>query len=620
MSGDLAALAEAHGILPRYVDQTGRPRDTSRETALSLLAAMGVTISNEAEAADRLAALRSEEAGRALPSWIVTEPTVPTYLAGLTDEWVLTREDGHETEGRGPSLPPLPLGIHVLSTHRGATTLLCAPPRLPAPARAWGVTAPLWGLRGAGEPGFGDFDDLKRTGEALSAAGAAFLGINPIHAGFATEAGWASPYSPSHRRRLNPLHVAVPGRGASAGPLVDYHTEVPAKRTALRAAYDGFAVDAAFDAFLAAEGEDLTLFATHQALSARHGALWSEWPRHLQTPAGAMGGVPTVEIRYHAWLQWMAHRQLTDAQAALTQAGMRYGLYLDLAVGTHPHGAETWIEPGSFARGVSLGAPPDALGPEGQTWNLAPLDPRSLVAGHFRTLAETLRQQLRYARLLRIDHILGFDRAFWVAPGCPGAYVRMPREAMLAVVRIEAARAGATIVGEDLGNIPDGLQEALAASGILGCRLLQFMRGGDGRATPADAYAELALASFGTHDLPTFAGWAHGSDIRARAAMGRIDAATGAGELTRRSDAASAFFEEAGGDTALAMHRFLARTASVLAAVQAEDVLGMTEQTNLPGTIDEHPNWQRRLPAPGEALAQGPAMAGIASAMREAGR
>ncbi|NKX43774.1 4-alpha-glucanotransferase [Roseicyclus persicicus] len=619
MSDPIGALAAALGILPRYTDQMGGVRETSRDTALALIAALGVDAGTETQAADRLAALQAGEAARTLPRHIVTTPGRPTRLPADPGDWALLREDGSETEGRGPDLPALPLGLHVLRAGGQETTLLTAPPALPLPPRGWGMTAPLWGLAGPDRPGFGDYDDLRRTGVALAASGAGFLGINPIHAGFPTEAGWASPYSPSHRRRLNPLHIAT-GPGVAAGPLVDYAAEIPAKRAALRALYAGATDSPGFDLWVAMEGPDLTRFAAHQALSERHGPFWTDWPARLQDPTTAVAGVPPDEIRYHAWLQWMAHSQLTLAQMGLTAAGMRHGLYLDLAVGTHPAGAETWTDRESFAAGVSLGAPPDALGPEGQTWTLAPLNPLTLAAGHYRTLAQTIRQPLRYARLLRIDHILGFDRAFWVPPGLPGAYVRMPRDAMLAVVRIEAARAGATIVGEDLGNIPDGLQGALAEAGILGCRLMQFERDGAGRATPPEGYPALTLASFGTHDLPTMAGWADGGDIRARHGIGRIGAEVAARELAQRAREGQALAEAAGGADAGALHGVLARTGSTLVAVQAEDVLGVAEQTNLPGTIDDYPNWRRKLPVAGPALARDPRLHAVAAQMRDAGR
>jgi 4-alpha-glucanotransferase len=621
MSDAIAELAAARGILPRYTDQMRGLRETGRDTQLALLAALGEDVQGEAGARARLAALEAEAAARPLPRSVITRPDAPTALPADPGDWVIRTEEGREIEGRGRDLPPLPLGLHVLHAGGVETTLLVAPPRLPLPPRGWGVTAPLWGLRAPEQEGYGDYADLGRTGAALAATGAAFLGINPIHAGFPTEEGWASPYSPSHRRRLNPLHIAT-GAGHRAGPLVDYSVEIPAKRAALRALYAAFPGDSGFDAWMAEEGIELARFAAHQALSERHGALWTDWPARLHDPDTAMAEADPGEIRYHAWLQWMAHRQVLQAQKALTGAGMRYGLYLDLAVGTHPAGAETWAERESFAQGVSLGAPPDPLGPEGQTWTLAPFDPNHLQATHFRALAETLRRQLSYAKLLRIDHILGFERAFWVpdAPGLPGAYVRMPRAEMLAVVRIEAARAGATVIGEDLGNIPDGLQDALAEAGILGCRVMQFERDGTGRATPPEDYPALTLASFGTHDLPTMAGWAAGGDIRARAGMGRIGAEVAAKELAQRRAEAAALEEAAGGGDAPALHGYLARTGSRLVAVQAEDVLEVAGQTNLPGTIKGHPNWQRKLPVPGDAVARDPRMSALAAQMKAAAR
>jgi 4-alpha-glucanotransferase len=616
MTDPIADLATALGILPRYTDQMGGIRETGRETARALMAAMGVMVSTETEAGAHLAARRAEEAARALPRYVILTPDAPARLSADPGAWVIDHEDGQQTEGRGPDLPPLPLGLHVLRAGDCETTLLATPAHLPLPPRGWGVTAPLWGLRPPERAGFADFEDLKRSGLSLARAGAGFFGINPIHACFPTEPGWASPYSPSHRRRLNALYIAT-GAGVASGPLVDYASEIPAKRAALRATFETFTGHSDFDAFRAAEGAPLTQFAAHQALSEVHGALWTDWPATLHDPASAVRSVPPDRVRHHQWLQWMAHRQLTETQAALTGAGMRHGLYLDLAVGTHPAGAETWADRTSFARGVSLGAPPDPFAPDGQRWSLAPFDPQALMRGHFAPLADTLRQQLRYAKLLRIDHILGFDRAFWVPDQAdlPGAYVAMPRDAMLAVVRIEAARAGATVIGEDLGNIPDGLQGALAETGILGCRLLQFERD-----TPPETYPAPTLAAFGTHDLPTLAGWADGGDIRARNAIGRIGDDTLHHGLAGRADDARAFAAMAGGSDADAMHAALARAGSALVAVQIEDVLEMAEQTNLPGTVDEYPNWRRKLPVAGEALGDDARLTKVADAMRAAGR
>lgn len=624
MTDPVAQLAARAGILASYADQTGRRRQTSRDTQLALLQAMGLGVDDDRQATERLAEIEAQTAGRTAETWIVVEIDRPAPLpAGLRGDWSIRTEDGDEQEGSGATLPPLPLGIHTLTTGGAATTILSAPASLPLPPRGWGLTAPLWGLRGPDRPGFGDFDDLRRAGEEIAGHGAAFLGINPVHAGFPLEPDWTSPYSPSHRRWLNTLHIATEG-GAAAGARVDYRREVPAKRAALRAYYEAFASaggDPAFDAFIADKGGSLRRFAAHQALSERYGSLWTNWPAAARSPDTAPLEGLESEIRFHAWLQWTAHRQLIDVQRALTEAGMRYGLYLDLAVGTHPAGAETWTDRSWFASGVSLGAPPDPFAPDGQRWNLSPFNPRALVDNRFRPLAATLRHQFAYARLLRIDHILGFDRAFWVpeTSGLPGAYVRMPRDAMLAVVRIEAARAGATVIGEDLGNIPDGLQDALAVSGILGCRLVQFEHDEHGF-RPPEAYRAASLASFGTHDLPTFKGWRAGADIAARAALGHIDDKAANAAQEARARQVREFRAAAGGATVDRMHRFLSQSGATLVAVQAEDVLEVAEQTNLPGTIDEYPNWLRTLPVDADGLGQDPRLVRTAAAMRRAGR
>lgn len=619
MSDPIGELAVRAGIVPLFHDLRGVEQVTSRETQLALLATLGLDVETETQAADRLAALDMAAEGRVLPEWQVVEAGVPLDLT--TARWELTLEDGGTMDGQG-ALGPLPLGIHVLTVAGHETLLLAAPPALPEPERGWGLTAPIWGLRGRERAGIGDFHDLRVAGEAAARHGAKFLGINPIHAGFPLNTDRPSPYSPSHRRRLNPVYMAL-GVGVSAGELVDYEAEIPAKFTYLRASYAEFLRDGgstAFRAYKAEEGEMLRHFAAHQALSARHGPYWTDWPAEDRSPATARLGGLEDEIDFQEWLQWRAHEELTGVQAALLAAGMKYGLYLDLAVGTHPAGAETWGDPASFANGVSLGAPPDPFAPGGQDWGLAPLDPRAMVRGRFRVLAETLRQQLRYSRLLRIDHILGFERAFWVPRGgIPGAYVRMPRDAMLAVVRIEAARAQATVIGEDLGNIPDGLQGALEASGVLGCRVVQFEEDAHGFRAP-EGYARHSLASWGTHDLPTYKGWRESRDIAAREAIGQIDG--GAAEEARhwRNELVRRFDGAAGGGDTDAMHRFLARAGSALVAVQAEDVLELAEQSNLPGTVDQYPNWRRRLPVAAEALADDPGLARAAALMGEAGR
>ena len=619
MSDPVTELARLYGILPGYRDLSGQDIETGRGTQIALLAAMGVDVASDRDAEDRLRQETERRASRRLPGWFIVDCDSPARIE-TAGTWTITLETGVEIEGRGRDLPPLPLGIHSLSASGERATVISAPPTLPMPAKGWGVTGPLWGLGGPDRPGIGDFDDLAREGVALAGHGAAFLGLNPVHLGFPVDPTAVSPYSPSHRRRLNPLHIATPG-GECAGPLVDYAREIPAKRLALRRAYGDFCTagpDDGFETYLRDEGEALRRFTLHQALSERHGPFWTDWPAGFHDPDAISDGDLGEDMRFHAWLQWTAERQLGAANEACRAAGMRFGLYLDLAVGTHPGGAETWTDRHWFASGVSLGAPGDSFAPDGQVWNLAPFDPQVLVAGDFRILAETIRKQLAFSRLLRIDHILGFERAFWAPQdrGVPGGYVRMPREAMLAVVRVEAARADATIVGEDLGNIPAGLQDALIASGILGCRVMQFE---DFGGEPFN-YPARSLASFGTHDLPTWAGWTDAADIAAWADLGRIDAATASDLKDKRHESVARFVASCGGASVDDMHTCLANTASALVAVQLEDAFGVRDQTNLPGTIHDHPNWRRRLPVAPAGESGASRLGTVAAIMRASGR
>jgi 4-alpha-glucanotransferase len=618
-------LARRLGILPRYRDATGTDHELTPETRDALLAAMGVG-RDGAAARDRLAAL--EEEGP-LPTWQVVTAGAGLGLDALAGrDWTLALEDGSERTGEGGELGPLPLGIHEIRVEGTRHWLLSAPERLPEPARAWGVTLPLYGLSRDGR--IGTYADLAEAAASIGAAGADFVGLNPTHAGFPTDPSAFSPYAPAHRGRLAAIHVAPAEEAAiPAGDLLDYAAALPARMAALRAEFAQGA-PAAFATWRAEQGADLDRFALHQALSDRFGCYWPDWPREYRDPEGEAAREfarhADEACAFHAWLQWRAEGQLEAAQEAARGAGMRFGLYLDLAVGTHPAGAETWGRPALFARGVSLGAPPDAFSASGQSWGLAPLRPDTLAAEGFRPLAAILRRALGHSKLLRIDHILGFERAFWVPTGeeaPPGAYVGMPREALLAVVRIEAARAGATVIGEDLGNIPDGLRDGLEDSGVLGCRVAQFERHWESQGIDfkrAGEYARSALTSFGTHDLPTWEGWKAGRDIDWRRSLGDLDDAGHEAALAERQAIVAAFCGLIGGAGLDDLHRFLAATPSRLVACQIEDLLGRAEQPNLPGTVHDHPNWRRRLKVAPDALGQLDAMARTATIMAEADR
>ncbi|GAB4363702.1 MAG: 4-alpha-glucanotransferase [Oricola sp.] len=638
MSDALEQLAAEAGLVWRYHDGAGQWREAPPESLRAVLAALGYDAGSEAAARDSARFLREARLRRRIPEWHVctagAHAHVPVFGVRGAD-WRLQCEDGSCREGRAGdaiALDPLPLGLHRLQVGDDTATLLVAPERLAEAPRGWGVMAPLYGLKPEAGGGLGTYADLARAASALGSLGASFLGINPVHAGFPEDPRNFSPYAPSSRRHLNVNHIAVEGDDASAEqPLIDYPEALAARRRALETAWQRFVSaggDPAFESWRGQRGEGLARFAVHQALSEVHGAYWTGWPREYRDPkspavlefAAARAG----RVAFHAWLQWRAECELGAAQRAAHDAGMHHGLYLDLAVGTHPAGAETWADPAQFARGVSLGAPPDAFSADGQVWGVAPMSPRALAGSGFAVLAETLREQFRFSGLLRIDHILGFDRTFWCPEGMPGLYVTMPKAAMLAVARIEAARTGATIIGEDLGNIPDGLRADLHASGILGCRVAIFERDwhGDRGFLPSSSWDPQTLASFASHDLPTWRGWRAGRDIEWRERLGHLDAGAAAAEKAQRCRDVAAFSSLIGNgcETPDAMHAFLANSASRLVALQADDILGIDEQANLPGTVFEHPNWRRRLPVAGSAFGDDERFRRTARIMAMAGR
>ncbi len=612
MTDHLDALCRKLGIVWTYFDGAGRAVEAPPETRRALATALGYPADTEALAARQLGAL---DEGALHPFYVVTEGDATVLPPGA----VLELEAG----GAGDPAGPIPRGLHRVVLGGCSAPLISAPARLDLPPRAWGMTAPLYGLWDGQPAGVGDYALLGAAADALGQQGAAFLGINPIHAGFPADPSATSPYSPSHRARLDIRHVAVDAVAGPAGPLIEHATEIPARIKALRAAFAAGRTDPDFAAWRAGEGAALELFARHQALSDRFGPHWPTWPDAFRAP-----DAPEVQrfaaeaadtVTFHAWAQWMAQRQLATAQAQARAAGMRFGLYLDLAVGTHPDGAETWADPGLYARGISLGAPPDAFAPEGQSWGLAPFNPCALLARNLAPLAAILRAQFQHCGLLRIDHILGFARAFWVPPGLPGAYVTMPRAALLAVARLEAARAGATIVGEDLGVIPDGLRADLEASGVLGCRVMMFEIE-DGHLRAPEAWPAPVLASFSTHDLPTLKGWRCAREIDWWERIGNLDPAAADAHRRVRGGEVAALDAGIGGIDALSVHRALAATPARLVAVQAEDVFDCVEQANLPGTVTTHPNWQRRLPVPVGAFATDPRVRATARLMADAGR
>ncbi|MEM6972388.1 MAG: 4-alpha-glucanotransferase [Pseudomonadota bacterium] len=661
----LLALAEAEGIARVWHDIEGHRQETSPETALALLRAMG-TIEAAEDAADRLRQ-RETASGWHSPRAMVLAPGAPLILpAAAGQEWHLAlegdaapaqeiRPEGTGSDG-GLRLVGVPLGLHRLSLRGGTLTVIVAPTVAPTletltgGSRAWGVTGAIHALwQGDAETcgPRGRYDDLATAAEALAPLGAAFLGINPVHAIGAAHAGF-SPYSPGHRGFLDTR--AIPGAeglpGSTSG-LIDHAADRIAHDRALR---QRFAVElshpdgpATLAAYRAAKGPSLEAFALYEALSLHLGADWRRWPAGFEGPhtadAAAFAANAAEEIAFHAWAQMSAEAALAEAQDRARRAGMALGIYADLAVGVRPDGPEVWARPGTFARGVSLGAPPDMFAPEGQSWGLAPFNPAGLAADHYAAFVQTLRATLAQAGMLRIDHVLGLERTFWVPEdGTPGGYVASDREALMALVRLEATRSRALIIGEDLGVVPEGLRQRLSETRLYGCSVAMFERW-NGRLRAPWHFRADTLASFGTHDTPTLAGWWVGHDIDSRERIGHTDADTAnrmRDERTFDRGVIMALLAEArllpegqdpeappeALDTAMieAIHALMATSSAALVAMQIDDALATLEQANIPGTTDEHPNWRRRHAVGAKLLGEHPSIRRIATAMQAMGR
>ena len=576
---------------------------------------------------------------------------------------VVTAADGRPVSRRILALPSLPTGYHALQFDDdadGACRVVVAPERCHLPAalteggRRFGLTAHLYALRRRGDQGIGDLTTLAQLAETTARAGGSVVGINPLHALFAEDRERASPYHPSDRRFLDPIYVdlervpdlADPGDARSllaryarraeelsARNHVDYDAVWELKKAVLDACFAHFERRPASDPlvvefarFVDGGGRPLQRFAIFEAIAATHPREpWHRWPGELRRPDTA--GVASFaarharRVRFALYLQWLAERQLAAAAGHARASGLALGFLRDLALGAAPDGAECWANPGAYARGVSIGAPPDPFSPSGQVWNLPPPNPEAMAASACAGLRELLATNMRHAGALRIDHVMALSRLFWIPDGATaaeGAYVRYPLDALLGVLALESSRAGCLVVGEDLGTVPEGLRERLAAADVLSYRVLWFERDGTGFADPS-RYPVKAAACVSTHDLPTVAGWWTGADIDEKQALDLVTADAATSERAERrasKEALAAALARAGADhgasidgstphdvaITAAIHRFVGTTPSVLALIQADDLAGETTAVNLPGIDRLRANWRRKLSVAVEGL------------------
>ena len=498
-------------------------------------------------------------------------------------------------------------------------------------------------LRDDRRTAYGDFGTLADTVRAFARRGADAVAISPVHALFPADPGRFSPYAPSSRLFLNvllgdPALVGMPAPDQPGGDLIDWAGAIPARLRLLREAYDGCSdgVREAVAAYARNGGDDLLRHARFDALHAhflaQSGATgWQGWPAAFHDPAGEpverFAAEHPDEVGFYLFLQWLAKQSLDRAQAVARQEGMALGLIADLAVGMDGGGSHAWSRPDDLLTGLSIGAPPDLLGPDGQNWGITGFSPQALRRTAFEPFIATLRAALDHAGGIRIDHALGLRR-LWVTPdgaaADQGAYLTMPFEDLLRVIAIESWRAKAVVIGEDLGTVPPGFRTAMDEKAMLGMRVLWFERDGDGEIiAPAD-WSAGSVAMTGTHDLPTVAGYWRGRDLDWAWKLGRTSrAADEAGDRDLRDQDRERLwraFTDAGVtaatqpepedttpvvDAALA---FVAGAPSALAILPMEDVAGLVEQPNLPGTTDEHPNWRRRMPDTTGALLERPGM------------
>ena len=700
LAPSLVELARRYGVATEYEDWTGTRTAVSESTLVAVLDALGVSAATEDERAAALVDHERDYWSRSLPPMIVGRAgTASSFWAHVTHGdpvglWIRL-EDGtvrtdlrqlennrapYDLDGRwiGEAtfeLPgDLPLGYHRLDLRVGSfdtsTPVIVSPASLELPARlgtnrAWGLATQLYSVRSQRSWGVGDLTDLADLAVWSAARhGAGFVLVNPVHAAAPTAPMEPSPYLPTSRRFVNPLYLRVEAipeyayvrqRGrirkartevqarADRAELINRDAVWKAKRAALESVYlveRSAGRELAYAAYRNREGRSLDDFATWCALAEKYGNDWHKWPGELQHPSNAavadFAAEHATTVDFHRWLQWQLDDQLTATQATAVQAGMDLGIMHDLAVGVDPNGADAWALQDVLALGVAAGAPPDEFNQLGQDWSQPPWRPDQLVYDAYEPFRALVNAVLRHAGGVRIDHIIGLFRLWWIPKGAPptdGTYVRYDHEAMIGVVALEAHRAGAVVVGEDLGTVEPWVRDYLRERGLFGTSILWFEADGDGGPLPAEKWREYCLSSVTTHDLPPTAGYLAGEHVRLREKLGL---------LTRPAD------EELAGDQAqqaawlaelrrvgllgddptvdqvvLALYRYLGRTPSKLLSLSLADAVGDVRTQNQPGTTDEYPNWRVPLRGPDnhklllEDVFSDPRAAALAEAMKQ---
>ena len=632
----LHALAQACGVARHWRDVEGGENVVADEALAAVLAALGHEVASERQIIRSLAVAEAQR--EALPAMLVGDCGALIELPFAPRRAEATGEDGvtHALalDGARLTVPDTP-GYYDLALDGRTLKLAIAPPHCPLPsaARPWGVSLQIPSLRGAHPAPFGSFGELAEAARVLGTAGADALAINPVHALFPGHGEGYSPYSPSSRLFLNGALAdpALPGlppfEDGACPPLIDWATALPQRLAQLRATFAALGPEQRA-AFTAADDPMLRRHALFDALdchfrpSGKHG--WRDWPAAYHDPEGAAAHAFAAEyadeVAFHLFVQALARQGLAAAQDAAKNAGMGIGLIGDLAVGVDPAGSDAWSLRHAMLDGLTIGAPPDPLGPLGQNWSITGFSPHGLREAAYAPFIAMIRAAMSAGGGLRIDHAFGLAR-LWVIPAGgrtqDGAYLSYPFEDLIRLVTLEAHRAGALVIAEDLGTAPHGFTHAVTTRRMLGMRVLWFERAEDHGFIGAGDYEPLSAAMSGTHDTVTVAGWWKGRDLDWAEELGRLPPAMTRAEaeairdwdrgllwstLDHQSRRPEPDNPAPVVDAALA---HIAATPSVLALASLEDLLGEEEQVNLPGTVAVHPNWRRRITAPlGELLSQ----------------
>lgn len=581
-------------------------------------------------------------------------------------------------------------GYHDLELELGNQThksrLIVAPktcfsPNDAADFKMWGFATQLYSLKKTDGWGIGDYGDLNNMVTKAAEQGASVIGLNPLHPLYPGNPAHRSPYSPTSRCFLNTLYIdvtEVPNyrdckpvktlvnshdfqqklAGLNSSEYINYAETAAAKYEVLELLYAHFnrnhinketELAQEFEAFKAEMGDDLYLFATFDALYEHfrkkdfNAFGWMDWPERYQDPDSEyvqkFQNRNRRRIDYFMYLQWLADRQMAKAAKTGKDKGMALGLYLDLAVGCDGGGAEVWSDREAFVAGVGVGAPPDQLNVMGQNWGLTPINPVALKNRAYEPLIKALRSNMRHAGALRIDHVFGLMRQYWVAPGLDateGAYITFPLDDILRVIALESRRAECVVVGEDLGTTPEGFGNLMAAAGLLSYKVLYFERWESGLFQRPDNYPEQSMVTVSTHDMPTLPGWWTERDLEWREKLNLYPHAEMArNERNSREDSRHMLVDalidadvlgheqkpqtnppQANLDLTLAVQSFLARSPGRIQMIPMEDAMGIHEQVNIPGTVDEHPNWLQRMPYTVDECWQQDALGSLTEVMR----